>query len=357
MAGVPDVDAAGGVSSYLDTFTERISDYPTHVRGHPPGLVVGLWAADQIGLDPVEVNLALVLLGWAAAVAAGLVAARDVAGEPAARRMAPLLALAPGAIWAGTSPDAFFAGVTGAAVAALVLATGREGRRADVTAAAGGVLVGVSLLLSYATGPVLAVPVTVALVRRRLRPLVVGAAAALAVLLVAGLAGFWWPAGLLATREEYHDGLSQLRPLRYFVVGNLAAVAVAVGPALGGGVANLVRRLRPGALVVGALVGVAAADLSGLSKGETERIWLVFVPWLAGAAAFLPGRPDRVRAGLGRAAGGGGHRVPGRPEDTLVTASASAPPGPRGPSAHGAPPGDPYASVMGVSWDPRTTRA
>ncbi len=297
VAGIPDVEAAGGARAYLGSFTEGISDYPTHVRGHPPGLVVGLWAIDQVGLDPVEVNLALVLVGWGAAVAAGLVAMRDVAGEARARRMAPLIALAPGAVWAGTSPDAFFAGVTGVAVTALVLATGREGRRADTTALVGGVLVGVSLLLSYATAPVLVVPTVVALVRRRLRPLVVGAVAAVALLLAAGLAGFWWPAGLLATRDEYRAGLSQFRPYRYFVVGNLAAVAVAVGPSLGGGVANLVRRLRPGALVVGALVGMAAADVSGLSKGETERIWLIFVPWLAGAAAFLPGPPDRVHRG------------------------------------------------------------
>lgn len=297
VAGVPDVEAAGGAVGYLDTFTERIADYPTHVRGHPPGLVTGLWAADQVGLDPVDVDLVLVLAGWGGAPVAALVALRDVAGQPLARRSAPLVALAPGAVWAGTSPDAFFAGVTSAAVAALVLATGREGRRADVTAAAGGILVGVSMLLTYATGPVLAVPLAVALLRRRLRPLVVGGVAAVVVLLLAGLAGFWWPAGLLATRDEYHQGLSRLRPLSYFVVGNLAAVAVAVGPSLGAGLAGLVRRVRPGILVVGALVGVAAADLSGLSKGETERIWLVFVPWLAGTAAFLPGPSDRVHRG------------------------------------------------------------
>ena len=297
VAGIPDVDAAGGGRAYLATFTDRISGYPTHVRGHPPGLVVGLWAAAEIGLDPVDVALASVLVGWGTAIAAALVATRDVAGEEAARRVAPVLALAPGAVWAGTSADPIFAGVTALAIAALVLATGRDGRRADALAATGGVLVGASLLLSYASVPVLLVPVAVALVRRRIRPLVIAAGTGTALLLISGLAGFWWTAGLLATREEYRAGLSQVRPYSYFVIGNLAAVAVATGPALAGGIANLTDRLVSGALAVGALVGVAAADLSGFSKGETERIWLVFVPWLATAAAFLPGRRDQVHRG------------------------------------------------------------
>jgi methylthioxylose transferase len=43
-------------------------------------------------------------------------------------------------------------------------------------------------------------------------------------------------------------------------------------------------------LVGAALVGVAAADLSGMSKAEVERIWLPFVPWLALAGCALPTR-------------------------------------------------------------------
>lgn len=294
LAGIGDVDAAGGAPSYLRSFTDDISDYPTHVRGHPPGLVVGLWVAGELGLDTLALSLALVLAGWGGAVGAALVACRDVAGEDAARRVAPVVALAPAAVWAGTSADAFFAGVTGVAVAGLVLATGRSGRRADALAAVGGLLVGVSLLLSYGTVPVLAVPVAAAALRRRVRPLLLGGAAATAVLVSAGVAGFWWPAGIAATREEYRAGLSAVRPFRYFVIGNLAAVAVAVGPALGGGIAHLARRIGPGVLAVGALVGLIGADLSGFAKGETERIWLVFVPWLALTAAFLPGRRDQV---------------------------------------------------------------
>jgi hypothetical protein len=36
-----------------------------------------------------------------------------------------------------------------------------------------------------------------------------------------------------------------------------------------------------------------AADLSGMSKAETERIWLPFTLWLPAAAAHLPRRDHR----------------------------------------------------------------
>ncbi|GGS70003.1 hypothetical protein [Streptomyces cinerochromogenes] len=41
-------------------------------------------------------------------------------------------------------------------------------------------------------------------------------------------------------------------------------------------------------LVAAALVAVLVADLSGMSKAETERIWLPFAMWLLAAGALLP---------------------------------------------------------------------
>jgi hypothetical protein len=70
------------------------------------------------------------------------------------------------------------------------------------------------------------------------------------------------------------------------LAGNPAALALATGPAVAAGLATALRaadrsaRLLPGA-VLGALV---LADLSQMSRGEVERIWLPFVPWLALAA-------------------------------------------------------------------------
>ena len=41
-------------------------------------------------------------------------------------------------------------------------------------------------------------------------------------------------------------------------------------------------------LCLGAAAAIVAADLSGLSKAEVERIWLPFAVWLPAAAVLLP---------------------------------------------------------------------
>ncbi|MGW3158457.1 hypothetical protein [Streptomyces sp. NPDC001089] len=46
--------------------------------------------------------------------------------------------------------------------------------------------------------------------------------------------------------------------------------------------------LRLTVLVVAALLALLAADLSGMSKAETERIWLPFAVWMLPATALLP---------------------------------------------------------------------
>ena len=47
-------------------------------------------------------------------------------------------------------------------------------------------------------------------------------------------------------------------------------------------------------LPVAAALAIAAADLSGLSKAEVERIWLPYAIWLLVATAWLPARQHRV---------------------------------------------------------------
>ncbi|MER5408754.1 hypothetical protein [Streptomyces sp. NPDC002769] len=46
--------------------------------------------------------------------------------------------------------------------------------------------------------------------------------------------------------------------------------------------------LRLAVLVVAALLALLVADLSGMSKAETERIWLPFAVWMLAATALLP---------------------------------------------------------------------
>ena len=285
LAGVAHVGSPG---TFLATFTDRIATYPVHVQGHPPGLVLGLWGLDRVGLGSGAATAALVIGGGALAAPAVLVAARDVAGEAWARSAAPFVVLAPAAVWVATSADALYAGVGAWAVALVVLATGRPRRTGDRLAAGGGLLFGVTAFLSYGLVLLAVIPLVVALHRRRFRHLVVAAAGTAAVVGAFLAAGFWWVEGLLATRGRYFGGIAGERPYAVFVVANLACLAIVVGPAA----AVALTRLRSAGawlLVGGALGAVLLADLSGMSKGEVERIWLPFVPWILLAGGALAG--------------------------------------------------------------------
>ena len=147
-------------------------------------------------------------------------------------------------------------------------------RRSPGIAAAAGCVLGLGLLGSYGLALV-AIPVVVVLVGRgAVRLLLPTAAGAAAVLAGAALAGFWWLDGLRATVHEYHV-LDLDRPYAYFLLANAAAFALQVGPAA----AVALVRLRDRAawlLVGGALAAATVANLSGLSEGEVERIWLPF---------------------------------------------------------------------------------
>ena len=282
LAGVPLVDG-----DFLRTFTDALPAYPTHVKGHPPGMVLVLWAVDAVGFGGAWWGAVLVVATGASAAAAVLLAVREVGGEASARRVAPYLALAPGAVWMATSGDAFFTGVGAWAVAVTVVATGRR-RRAWAVAA--GVLWFATLLLSYGLVLLAGPAIVVAWQRRRADVLVVTGAVAVGLLVALGvLSGFWWPAGLAATRRAYLAGWAPGRAGWVFVWLNVCAFAFAVGPA----VAPALRRLRwSGAawLVAGAVAGVALADASLLSKAEVERIWLPWVPWVVVATVSLRGR-------------------------------------------------------------------
>lgn len=287
------VDAVSSSDTFLAGFTDRLGTYPAHVRAHPPGMVLILWGLDRIGLEGPGWGAALEIAVGAAAVPAALVAAREVAGEARARAAAPFLALAPIATAVATSADALFAGVASWAVGLMALALGRAGARAVVLAVAGGVLFGATLLLTYGGVLIGVVALPLLLARRRPGLTTVAVAAAGAVVATATLFGFWWPDGLAASLAEYREGVSGVRPYPYFLLANLAAFAVVLGPAAAAGIARL-RHRELWLLVGGAALAVALADLSGLSKGEVERIWLPFAPWVLLCTAALA----RARARL-----------------------------------------------------------
>lgn len=281
-----DVPLVRSPGPFLDGFVDDIDRYTTHVRSHPPGFLLALWGLDRAGLGGSGAAAAVVIAGGAAAAPAVLAALRETAGEAHARAAAPFVALAPVAIWIATSADALFAGVAAWSGALLILSTGDEGIRSDALALAGGLLFGAALFLSYGVVLLALVPATVAVARRRFRPLAVAAAGTALAALAIGAAGFWWPDGLSATRREYAESIARFRPYAYFLLANLAAFAVVVGPATAAALASL---RNPGIwlLVSGSLAAIAVANLSGLSKGEVERIWLPFAPWVIAACAGL----------------------------------------------------------------------
>ncbi|MFF7446472.1 MULTISPECIES: hypothetical protein [unclassified Streptomyces] len=295
------VDRFHDIPAALRGFTGHIlldspDNWPAHVAGHPPAATLTFVLLDRLGLRGGGwAGMWCVLVGATACVAV-LVAVRALAEERLARRAAPFLVLAPAAVWMGTSADAYFAAVAAWAVALLALAvTGGS----LWWGAGSGLLFGLTCYLSYGLTLFALLGATVLLLGRRgVRerpvlwvPLLAGLAVVPALFTFAGFD--WWEAyRLLVTR--YHQGAGGIRPYGYWVWANLACTVLITGLATAAGLRRagvvLIRRrggTRLALLVAAALLALLAADLSGMSKAETERIWLPFALWLLPACAFL----------------------------------------------------------------------
>lgn len=307
-----EVPGVADIPRMLAGFTDRILDFQpdswsTHTAGHPPGaLLVFVWL-DRIGLGGgAAAALCCVLVGATAAVSVP-VTLRALGAAEAARAVLPFLVLLPGAVWLGASGDAVFTGVVAAGLALLAV-------RGPLAALAGGLLLGFALHLSYGFVLVGALALAVLALRRdrRRAALLAAAAGVAAVTALFVLAGFRWWEGYDRVVERYYQGWATDRPYAYWVWANLAALLLSAGPALGpalrravlaarvhlsgvgapgggGGPVARVIALGPTVLLpAAAALAVAAADLSGMSKAEVERIWLPFAVWLLVAAAHLP---------------------------------------------------------------------
>jgi methylthioxylose transferase len=292
---VPRVTDIGAMLRTFDQFilTDQPVHWTTHVGAHPPGVFLFYVVLDRLGLgDGGAAGVVTVLIGASAGIAVA-VAVRALSGEDLARRVLPFAVLFSGAVWVGVSADGMFAAVLAWGVALLAVGATGHGGRADGAALAGGVLLGWALYQSY--GLVLGGLVALAVVAatRRWRAVGFAALGVALVVLAFTLSGFWWVTGLERTRVIYAASVAATRPYAYFVWANLAAVAFAVGPAVLAGIRRAAaspRALPLGALLLaaGGLAALLAADLSGLSKAEVERIWLPFGVWLVIPCALLP---------------------------------------------------------------------
>ena len=313
-----DLPRIGDPLEFLATFTTKIAFFSepgldvwtTHVAGHPPLATLVFWGLERIGLG------GSVWAGGACILASSLVsvslptAVRALGAEAAARRLVPFAALFPGAVWMAVSADGLFAGV---ATAGLALACVGAARRHWLASLAGGVLLGASLYLSYGLvlfGIVVAAAIVVTVRRSGFRtvagPWLVATAGVGVVAATFFTLGFNWFTGLAELRTRYYQEIGSDRPFSYFVYANLAAWLISCSPLLAVGLTRALaatadRRSRgltaDGVVATLALSGLAAAvvaDLSALSKAETERIWLSFGVVAATGMALLRGRGAAV---------------------------------------------------------------
>jgi hypothetical protein len=297
------------VPSMLRHFVDRIpvgasGSWETHVAGHPPGallLFVGLVAVGLGGA--LAAALTITLVGCTTPVAV-LVTLRRLGAEDVARRVAPFLVLAPAAIWVGVSADGVFAACAAWGLACVAVATAsRAPARQWAWGLLGGLLLGGCLLLSY--GLLLLAPLVVAvlLAGRSWRPLPAVAVGAVVPVLVLAAYGFRLWEAYPVLNDRYWAGIAAGRPAAYWFWGDLAALLLSAGPALGAATGSLLaaggRSPRVVRLLAGAAaLAVLAADASRMSKAEVERIWLPFVPWLLLATACLPPRWRRPMLGV-----------------------------------------------------------
>nr|WP_308201234.1 hypothetical protein [Actinoplanes maris] len=298
-----EVGEVTGVPALLRGFAGRIVDFQpdswtTHVAGHPPGALLVFAGLDRIGLGGGGWAAIVCVAGGALCAVAVPVTVRVLGDEAAARATVPFLVLFPGAVWIGASADGLFAGIAASGLALLAVAL--TGRRV-VAAAGAGLLLGGCLYLSYGL-VLLAVPAAaVVLLAARVRPIprLPLSVATIGVAAVVGaftLAGFWWLDGYHLVSIRYYQGIASVRPYAYWVWADLALLAVCAGPAAAVVLRRAARRpigLGPAVLLpAAALLTVLAADLSGYSKAEVERIWLPFAVWLMAGAGLIPA-PDR----------------------------------------------------------------
>ncbi|WP_433364895.1 hypothetical protein ACQPZX_34785 [Actinoplanes sp. CA-142083] len=298
-----EVPGVTSVPAMLRGFSGRILDHQpdswtTHVAGHPPGALLVFVGLDRLGLSGgAWAGLLCVAVGALTAVAVPATV-RLAGSDRAGRAATPFVALFPGAVWVGVSADGLFAGVTATGIGLFAYGLAR---RSALAAFAGGLLLGASVYLSYGMVLIFVIVAAVVLAVPHGRRTAGWAMAGVVVVVVAfTAAGFDWLTGYHLVTRRYYQGLAAHRPYAYWVWANLAALTVAAGPIA----AVILRRATPrlslrtaGAapwlLPVAAAAAILAADLTGYSKAEVERIWLPFAVWLMAGAALVPARPRR----------------------------------------------------------------
>ncbi len=278
---LPAIDSLG-LRDFLDRFAEIAPTLPIHPSAHPPGTLVLLEAT---GIDGPRGFAALVILiGTGAVPLTYLLARRLGIAADRSRAAALLIAFSPAALLYGVlSTDAMFATLGLAAACLLVGAGPRDW-------IGGAIALAVASFFSWALLAVGAFAAVVQLLRRGLRSAVAMAAVAALILAALYLAlyaatGFDPIGSVRAAGDAYDLGISNARPYLFWLFGSPVAFAVALGIPTAWFAARALGSGNEVAIGLAAIVVVSV--LIGLTKAETERIWLFMGPLAAVAAATL----------------------------------------------------------------------
>ena len=274
-----------GIPYFLRNFAAVFPYLPLHAQGNPPGPLIAL---DLLGIHSAGAMAALCIGvgGLTAPLAYDL--GRTLGGERRGRIAGLLTSFSPSILLFGvTSADYAFAAL-GMVVACLLV------RRSGWALVAGAAAAALGGFFSWL---LLAIPAWAALVVLRRDGWRAGVRVGLAAVLGVGLFnlamfvvfGYDPFSALRATANIYYHGTWTYRPYSFWVFGSPTAWIVMMGLPIAW---FALRALGTGdgpAIAVWAMVAVTA--LLGTTGGETERIWLPFVPLAAVAAASaLPAR-------------------------------------------------------------------
>jgi len=275
-----------GVRDFLDRFAELSPTLPIHPSAHPPGTLLLI---DALGLDDARELAAVLIAAGTVAVPLTYALGRRVGlGEDAARAATMLLAFSPAAMLYGVvSTDAMYA-TLGLLAVFLLLGSGWGSRILGTAALA------VASLFHWALLALGAFAALVTLLRAGLREAV--AVSVLAGVVVLGFHGAlhaatgFDPIGAIrAAGDAYDLGISNARPYLFWLFGSPVAFAVALGLPTAWYAARSLGAGNEAALALAAIIAVSV--LIGLTKAETERIWLFMGPLAAvAAAALVPAR-------------------------------------------------------------------
>lgn len=280
--------------SYLDVFTgplDTLANYTNrhdqlryHAAAHPPGpIIIEQVLASTLGQNRIALwGLVVSMAAASAVVPLGLVGRRLLGDEPV-RMLLPLVALAPYALWASDTMDAVFMAIAAWLVALWFL------KRSALASVSAGIGTAVLLLMSYGLAPFWLILLAL---RRDRRGLLLAAAGCAGTLLAVAALGFWYLDGARLTHTYFYGGWGGSRSHMYWLLGNFAAVALATGPAVARSTQHAIAapKCRSSWVVFSAIAALAALTVLGVTKGEVERIWLPFMPWILLCAA---GTSDR----------------------------------------------------------------